>query len=81
VQINVRRGGFGPMEGAVVALGIGTGLLGVLEAAFRPFAAGSIVLGAVVAAILVWRRRHESHPSISRHARSETDAHQGIEPK
>ena len=81
MQITVSRGGFGPMEGAVVALGIGAGLLGVIEPAFRPIAAGSIVLGAVVAAILVWRRRHESHPSISRHARGETDAHQNIEPK
>ncbi len=45
------------MEGAVVALGIGAGLLGIIEPLFRPIAAGSIVLGAGVAAILVWRRR------------------------
>ena len=80
MQINVRCGGFGPMEGAVVALGIGAGLLGVIEPAFRPIAAGSIFLGAGVAAILVWRRRREAHPSIS-HAQSERDAPQSIEPK
>ena len=80
VQINVRRGGFGPMEGTVVVLGIGAGLLGVLEPAFRPIAAGSIVLGAAVAGILVWRRRRESHPSISSQARSATDPRAPIEP-
>ena len=81
MQINVRRGGFGPMEGTVVVLGIVAGLLGVIEPAFRPIAVGSIVLGAGVACILVWRRRRESHPSISRHARIETDAHKSIEPE
>lgn len=81
MQINVRRGGFGPMEGTVVLLGIGAGLLGVIEPVFRPIAAGSIVFGAVVAGILLWRRRRESHPSISRHTGSETDAHKSIEPK
>jgi hypothetical protein len=81
LQINVRRGGFGPMEGAVLALGIGAGLLGIIEPAFRPIAAGSIVLGAVVAALLVWRRRGESHPTISRHAHTETDPPKPIEPQ
>jgi hypothetical protein len=80
LQINVRRGGFGPMEGAVVALGIGAGLLGIIEPMFRPIAAGSIVLGAGVAAILVWRRRGESHPTISRHANTDSDTHKPIEP-
>jgi hypothetical protein len=81
VQINVRRGGFGPMEGTVAALGIAAGLLGVIEPAFRPIAAGSIVLGAGLACILVWRRRRESHPSISRHTRPEKDAHKSIDPE
>ena len=49
------------MEGAVLALGIAGGILGIIEPAFRPIAAESIVLGAVVSAILVWRRRSESH--------------------
>lgn len=69
------------MEGTVVALGIGAGLLGVIEPAFRPIAAGSIVLGAGVAGILMWRRRSGSHPTISRHSRTETDAHRPVEPK
>ena len=69
------------MEGAVVALGIGAGLLGIIEPMFRPIAAGSIVLGAGFAAILVWRRRRESHPSISRHTRHEEAAHKSIEPE
>jgi len=69
------------MEGAVVALGIGAGLLGIIEPMFRPIAAGSIVLGAGVAAILVWRRRGESHPSISRHANADSDIHKPIEPR
>ncbi len=47
------------MEGAIAALGIGAGLLGIIEPLFRPIAAGSIVLGAGLAAILVWRRRGE----------------------
>ena len=37
------------MEGTVVLLGIGAGLLGVIEPAFRPIAAGSIAFGAIVA--------------------------------
>jgi hypothetical protein len=66
----------------LVALGIGAGLLGVIEPLFRPIAAGSIVLGAGVAAILVWRRRGESHPTISRHANTDSDDHyKPIEPK
>ena len=69
------------MEGAVVAIGIGAGLLGIIEPMFRPIAAGSIVLGAGVAAILVWRRRGESHPSVSRHANTDSDTHKPIEPK
>ena len=69
------------MEGAIVVLGIGAGLLGIIEPMFRPVAAGSIVLGAGVAAILVWRRRGESHPSISRHANTDSDTHKPIEPK
>lgn len=69
------------MEGAVVALGIGAGLLGIIEPAFRPIAAGSIVLGAGFAAILVWRRRGESHPTISRHANTDTDTSKPVEPK
>jgi hypothetical protein len=69
------------MEGAVVALGIGAGLLGIIEPMFRPIAAGSIVLGAGVAAILVWRRRGESNPTISRHANTDSDIHKPIEPK
>jgi hypothetical protein len=69
------------MEGAVVAHGIGAGLLGIIEPAFRPIAAGSIVLGAGVAAILVWRRRGESHPTISRHADTDSDDHKPIEPR
>jgi len=69
------------MEGAVVALGIGAGLLGIIEPMFRPIAAGSIVLGAGVAAILVWRRRGESNPTISRHANTDSDTHEPIEPK
>ena len=81
MQINVRRGGFGPMEGSVVALGIGAGLLGAIEPGFRPIAAGSILLGAVAACLMVWRRRRESHPSISRHAHVETEPHKPIEPE
>ena len=81
MQINVRQGGFGPMEGAVVALGIGAGLLGIIEPGFRPIAVGSIVLGAGVAVILVRRRRAESHPTISRHAHTDSDAYKPIEPK
>jgi hypothetical protein len=69
------------MEGAVAALGIGAGLLGIIEPMFRPIAAGSIVLGAGVAAILVWRRRGESSPTISRHANTDSDTHKPIEPK
>jgi len=69
------------MEGAVVALGIGAGLLGIIEPMFRPIAAGSIVLGAGFAAILVWRRRGESNPTISRHANTDSDTHKPIEPK
>jgi hypothetical protein len=69
------------MEGAVVALGIGAGLLGIIEPVFRPIAAGSIVLGAGVAAFLLWRRRGESHPTISPHANTDSDAHTPIEPK
>jgi hypothetical protein len=69
------------MEGAIVAFGIGAGLLGILEPAFRPIAAGSIVLGAGVAAILVWRRRGESHPTISPHAGSDSETYKRIEPK
>jgi hypothetical protein len=69
------------MEGAVVALGIGAGLLGIFEPMFRPIAAGSIVLGAGVAAILVWRRGGESHPTISRHADTDSDTYKPIEPK
>jgi hypothetical protein len=69
------------MDGAVVALGIGAGLLGIIEPMFRPIAAGSIVLGAGVAAILVWRHRRESHPTISRHADTGSDTYKPIEPK
>jgi hypothetical protein len=69
------------MEGAVVALGIAAGLLGIIEPAFRPIAAGSIVLGAGVAAILVWRRRGESHPTISPHADADSDSDRPIDPK
>jgi hypothetical protein len=69
------------MEGTVVALGIGAGLLGVIEPAFRPIAAGAIVLGGIAACIMVWRRRGDSHPSISRHAHDETDANKSIGPK
>ena len=69
------------MEGAVVALGIGAGLLGIIEPMFRPIAAGSIVLGAGVAAILVWRRRGDSNPTISGHANTDSDTHKPIEPK
>jgi hypothetical protein len=69
------------MEGAVAVLGIAAGLLGVIEPAFRPIAAGSIVLGGIVAGILVWRRRRESHPSISRHPHKDTDAPKSIEPQ
>jgi hypothetical protein len=74
LQINVRRGGFGPMGGAFAALGIGAGLMGIIEPVFRPIAAGSVVLGAGVAAILLWRRREESHPTVSRHADTDGDA-------
>jgi hypothetical protein len=69
------------MEGAIVALGIGAGLLGFIEPMFRPIAAGSIVLGAGVAAILMWRHRRESHPTISRHAATDRDTYKPIEPK
>ena len=69
------------MEGTVAALGIGAGLLGIIEPMFRPIAAGSIVLGAGFAAILVWRRRRESHPTISRHADTDSDTYKPIEPK
>ena len=79
MQIHVRRGGFGVMEGGVLALGIIAGLLSLIDPTFRPIGASAIVLGAVVAAILVWRRRSESHPTISRHARLEED--EPIEPK
>jgi hypothetical protein len=34
-----------------------------------------------VAGILVWRRRRESHPSISRHAQDEVEAYKKIEPE
>ena len=81
MQIDVRRGGFGPMEGGLVVLGIGAGLLGILEPAFRPIALVCIVLGAAVAGVLLWRRRRESHPSISRHAHPDADAPPKIEPK
>ena len=81
MQINVRRGGFGPMEGAVVALGIGAGLLGFIEPAFRPIGGGAIVLGAIAACVMVWRRRRDSHPSISRHAHVETNGRKTIEPE
>jgi len=33
------------------------------------------------AAILVWRRSRESHPTISRHADTDSDTHKPIEPK
>jgi hypothetical protein len=69
------------MEGAIVVLGIGAGLLGIIEPLFRPIAAGSVVLGAGVAAILVWRRRADSHPTISRHAEADRDTYKPIEPK
>jgi hypothetical protein len=69
------------MEGAIAALGIGAGLLGIIEPLFRPIAAGSFVLGAGLAAILVWRRRGESHPTISRHAETGRDTSKPIEPK
>ena len=69
------------MEGAIVVLGIGAGLLGIIEPLFRPIAAGSVVLGAGVAAILVWRRRSESHPTISQHAEADRDTYKPIEPK
>jgi hypothetical protein len=68
------------MEGGVVILGIAGGLLGVIEPGFRPIAAGSVVLGAAVAVFLVWRRRSESRPTISRHARKESDG-KPIEPQ
>jgi hypothetical protein len=69
------------MDGAIVALGIGAGLLGIIEPMFRPIAAGSIVLGAGVAAILMCRHRRESHPTISRHADTDSDTYKPIEPK
>ena len=69
------------MEGALVALGIGAGLLGIIEPIFRPIAAGSIVLGAGVAAVLAWRRRGEAHPTISRHADTNRDTDKPIKPK
>jgi hypothetical protein len=69
------------MEDAVVVLGIAAGLLGIIEPLFRPIAAGSIVLGAGVGAILVWRRRGESHPTISAHADTDRDRHRPIDPK
>ena len=69
------------MEGAVVALGIAAGLLGIIEPLFRPIAAGSILLGAGVAAILVWRRRGGSHPTISPHADADRDRYRPIEPR
>jgi hypothetical protein len=69
------------MEGAIVALGIGAGLLGIIEPLFRPIAAGSIVLGAGLAAILARRRRRESHPTISPHADTDRDTYRPIEPR
>jgi hypothetical protein len=81
VQISVKRGGFGPMEGGIALLGIAAGVLGVIEPLFRPIAAGTILVGAVTAIVLVWRRRRETHPSISRHANPEAAACERIEPK
>lgn len=69
MQISVRSGGFGPMGGAVAALGVAAGVLAVMVPVFRPIAAGSIVMGAAVAGILIWRHRRASRPSISRHGR------------
>jgi len=69
------------MEGAVAALGIGAGLLGIIEPMFRPLAAGSIVVGAGFAVILVWRRLRKTNPTISRHADTDSDTYKPIEPK
>ena len=68
MQIQVRRGGFGPMGGGVVVLGIAAGLLSVLVPGFWPIAVVSLVLGIGFAAILGWRRRSDRHPTISGHA-------------
>ena len=81
MQISVRRGGFGPMEGGIALLGIVAGILGAIEPLFRPIAAGMILVGAVTDVVLVWRRRRETHPSISRHATPDAAAYEKIEPK
>ena len=49
MQIDVRRGGYGPMSGALCALGIAAGLVTLLVPPFRPFA---LVEGRAVA---TWR--------------------------
>jgi hypothetical protein len=81
MQIDVRRGGYGPMEGTVAVLGMGAGLLAIIEPSFWPIAAGSLALGAGLAAILVWRRRGESHPSISPYSETDSAAPKPIVPR
>jgi hypothetical protein len=69
------------MEGTIVALGIGTGFLGLVHPGFRPIAIVALAFGALVAVVLVWRRGRESHPTISRHADHDSEAHKPIEPE